>query len=105
TRPDVSRSERRSSRANCDGAPAPGTAASARSSALREPLETSRASRVAQLAQRLRLDLPDTLARHREPRAHLFEGVVRALTDAEAQAEHLLLARRQGREDFPRLFL
>ena len=39
---------------------------------------------MAQLAERLGLDLADPLAGHLEVLAHLLEGVVRALADAEA---------------------
>src|SRR5690242_17965299 len=60
---------------------------------------------MAQLPQRLRLDLADALARHRESRPDLLEGVVRALADAEAEAQDLLLARRERREDLPGLVL
>jgi hypothetical protein len=50
---------------------------------------------VAQLAQRLGLDLADALAGDLEVLADLFEGVIALLADAEAHAQHLLLARRQ----------
>src|SRR6185437_13319984 len=72
-------------------------------SALDEALELLRAARVAELAERLRLDLADALAGHLEVLADLLEGVVALLADAEAHAEHLLLARRQGLEHLPRL--
>ncbi len=49
--------------------------------------------RVAQLAKRLGLDLPDALARHLEVLTHLFERVVALLADAEAHPEDLLFAR------------
>src|SRR5690242_8139942 len=42
-------------------------------------LEPAAARRVAQLAQRLGLDLADALARHVEERAHLLEGALRAV--------------------------
>src|SRR5215470_11833981 len=64
---------------------------------LREALEQPAPTRVAQLAQRLGLDLPDPLARDLEILAHLFERVIRALADPEPQLEHLLLARRERR--------
>src|SRR5712675_509696 len=54
---------------------------------------------MAELPQRLRLDLADALPRHVEAHADLFEGVVRALPDAEAQPEHLLLPRGEGGQD------
>src|SRR4029079_6237363 len=66
-------------------------------------LQLLRARRVAQLAERLRLDLADALPRDLEVLADLFERVVRLLADAEAHAEDLLLARRQGLQDLTRL--
>src|ERR671912_454996 len=48
-----------------------------------------------QLAQRLGLDLPDPLARDREALAHLFEGVLAPVANAEAHLDDLLLARRE----------
>src|SRR6185312_10098189 len=65
---------------------------------LDERLEALAARRVAQLAQRLRLDLADALARHLEVLTDLLEGMVGLLADAEPHAEHLLLARRERRE-------
>src|SRR5262249_44205562 len=56
------------------------------------------AGRVLELAQRLGLDLADALARHRELLADLFQRVVGIHADAEAHAQHALLARRQGRQ-------
>src|SRR5690349_5154363 len=58
-----------------------------------------------ELAECLRLDLPDPLARDREPRADLLERVVGALSDPEPETEDLLLARRERREDLLRLVL
>src|ERR1700739_256581 len=48
-----------------------------------------------ELPQRLRFDLTDTLARHRELLADLFERVVGVHADAEAHAQHALLAWRE----------
>src|SRR5262245_48328577 len=48
-----------------------------------------------ELAQRLRLDLPDAFARHREAYTYLFEGEVAPLVDPEAQPQHLLLTGRE----------
>src|SRR5689334_8961515 len=76
----------RRGRQDCPG-PAP------RRSAVVESAEPARARRMAELAERLRLDLPDTLAGHREADADLLEGVVRALADPEAETQDLLLAR------------
>src|SRR6185295_15674143 len=73
--------------------------------ALEEGLELAAAARVAQLAQRLRLDLPDALAGDREVLAHLFEGVLAAVAQAEAHLDDLLLAGSQGLEERFRLLL
>ena len=48
-----------------------------------------------QLAERLGLDLADALAGDRELLADLLEGVVGVHADAEAHAQHPLLARRE----------
>src|SRR6266496_1976524 len=71
--------------------------------ALDEALEALGARRVPELPQRLRLDLPDPLARDLEVLADLLERVVALLADAEAHPEHLLLARRERGEHLPRL--
>src|SRR5438876_1275445 len=52
--------------------------------------------RVAQLPERLGLDLTDPLARHGEALTHLFERVLAPVADAEAHLDHLLLARRKS---------
>ena len=70
---------------------------------LDEALQLLRAARVAELAERLRLDLADALAGDLEVLTDLFEGVVALLADAEAHPEHLLLARRQRLQDLPGL--
>src|SRR5471032_638956 len=54
------------------------------------------AARVLQLAQCLGLDLADTFAGYRELLADLFERVVGVHADAEAHAQHALLARRKS---------
>ena len=54
---------------------------------------------MAQLAQRLGLDLADALAGDREVLADFLERVLAAVGEAEAQAQHLLLARRERVED------
>src|SRR5438552_18752721 len=64
-------------------------------SGFREAAQAARAARMTELAQRLRLDLADALARDRKARPDLLERVVRALPDAEAQPQHLLLPRRE----------
>jgi hypothetical protein len=51
-----------------------------------------------QLAQRLGLDLPDSLTRDREPFADLFERAVGVLVDRKAHPQDLLLARGQCRQ-------
>ena len=51
--------------------------------------------RMLQLPQRLRLDLPNTFARHAELLADFFQRVIRVHADAEAHAEHAFFARRQ----------
>ena len=56
-------------------------------------------ARMPQLAQRLRLDLPDALARHLEALPHLFQRVLGAVFQAEAHLDDALFARGQGAED------
>ena len=51
-----------------------------------------------ELAQRLGLDLPDALARHRELLADFLKRVVGVHADAEAHAQNAFLARRQRRQ-------
>src|SRR5215813_11759959 len=51
--------------------------------------------RMTELAERLRLDLTDALARDREALADFLERVLAAVADAEAHLDDLLLARRQ----------
>src|SRR5688572_19014732 len=70
-----------------------------------ERFQRFRTRGVAQLAQRLRLDLADALARDREALADLLEREVGALADAEAHPQDLLLARRERREHLARLLL
>src|SRR5262249_8826856 len=72
---------------------------------VREVLAVLRARRLTELAERLRLDLPNALARHLEALADLFECVVRLLADPEAETQDLLLARRERREHLPGLLL
>ena len=45
-----------------------------------------------QLAQRLRLDLPNTLTRDVEFRTHLFERALPPILKTEAQSQHALFA-------------
>src|SRR5690349_21544060 len=53
---------------------------------------------VLQFPERLGFDLADTLARDRELLADFLERVVGVHTDAEAHAQHTLLARGEGGE-------
>src|SRR5919109_3196530 len=64
-------------------------------SSLEEAPEFLRPRRVAQLAQRLGLDLSDALARHREVLPDFLERVLAAVGEPEPQPQHFLLARRQ----------
>src|SRR4029079_19104609 len=72
-------------------------------SSLEEAPQVTRRGQMAELPQRLRLDLPDALARHVEARPDLFERMVGTLADPEAQAEDLLLARGERRQHAPGL--
>ena len=58
-----------------------------------------------QLAQRLGLDLADTLTGDVELLADLLEGAGTAVLDAEAQAQDLFLTRRQRLEHLDELLL
>src|SRR5262245_27190136 len=62
---------------------------------LKKSLQLPRPRGMAQLAQRLGLDLADALAGHGEVLAHLFQRVLAAVAEAEAHLDHLLLARSQ----------
>src|SRR5262245_14346058 len=64
-------------------------------SVFREGGELVRLRRVAQLAERLGLDLADTLAGDAEHLSDLLERMVGHAADAEAHAQDLLLARRE----------
>src|SRR5438105_4676733 len=67
--------------------------------AVGERLEQARARGVTKLAERLRLDLADALARHVEVLADLFERVLLAVrAEAVAEFDDDLLARAQGRQ-------
>src|SRR6266542_1097100 len=72
---------------------------------LQEGLEFLGSRRVAQLAQGFRFDLPDSFPGYVEGAADLFEGVLRAVADAETHLQDLLFARRQGLQDPSRLIL
>ena len=51
-----------------------------------------------QLPQRLRFDLPDTFAGHRELLADFFQRVIGVHPDAEAHPQHAFFARGEGRQ-------
>ena len=53
------------------------------------------AGRVAELAQRLGLDLPDALAGHPEPLADLFQRALVAVDQPKPQLQHAPLPRRE----------
>src|SRR3984893_5331722 len=63
----------------------------------RSQLATAR--RVAQLPQRLGLDLPDTLAGDREGLSDFFQCVLAAVADPKTHLDDALFARRQGLQD------
>src|SRR5918992_3126842 len=69
-----------------------------RASAVEKAPQLARAARMLELAQRLGLDLADALAGDRELLADLLQRVVGVHADAEAHAQHALLARGQRRE-------
>src|SRR6185312_8489336 len=73
-------------------------------SVVEEAPELPAAARMLELAQGLGLDLPDALARHGELLADFLEGMVGVHADAEAHAQHALLARRQRRQHTGRGF-
>src|SRR5579864_1336823 len=52
-----------------------------------------------ELTQSLRLDLPDTLTGDAELLSDFFQRVISVHADAEAHAQHALLARSERRED------
>src|SRR6516162_6483846 len=62
---------------------------------LDEGHELARVARVAQLRERLCLDLPNALARDAELLADLGQRAVIGVADAEAQAQDMLLTRRE----------
>src|SRR5262245_51115108 len=65
------------------------------SSIVEEAPQLAAARRMLELAQGLRLDLADALARHRELLADFLQRVVGVHADAKAHAQHALLARRE----------
>src|SRR3982751_2790249 len=70
-----------------------------------EAAHLAAAAGVLELAQRLRLDLADTLARHAELLADFLERMIGVHADAEAHAQHALLAGGQAGKDAGDRFL
>src|SRR5437773_8277818 len=70
-----------------------------RSPAFEKRPQLPAARRMPQLAQRLRLDLPDPLAGDVELLADFLQRVVGVHLDAETHPQHLRFARRQRVED------
>src|SRR5207247_8532398 len=73
-------------------------------SCLEEAAQLLRARRMAELAERFRLDLADPFPRHREILAHFLERVLAAVGESEPEAEDFFLARCQRVEHLVRLF-
>src|SRR5690348_6771365 len=73
-------------------------------SVVEEGPQFARPRRVLELAQRLGLDLPYTLAGDRELLADFFQRVIGVHADAEAHAQHALFARRERGEHARRRF-
>src|SRR5260370_40451422 len=63
--------------------------------AVHEGAQLARTRGVAQLAQRLGLDLPDAFTCNRERLANFFQGVLAAIFQSEAHFDHALFARAQ----------
>src|SRR3989442_5216413 len=72
-------------------------------SRLEKAPELLRARWVPELAQRLGLDLSDALAGDREVLPDLLQRVLATVGEAEAEPQHLLLARGERVEDLVRL--
>jgi hypothetical protein len=60
---------------------------------------------MAQLAQRLGFDLPDTFARDLEALTHFFQGMLGTIFQAEAHLDHALFTRGQSTQHLRRVFL
>ena len=58
---------------------------------------------MAELAQRLGLDLTDAFARHVELLSDLFEGALAAVLQTEAEPQNLFLSGGQGAQDAAQL--
>src|SRR5439155_7057435 len=87
-----------------DGAPR-GALKTLPSGALQEGAQTLAARRVAELPERLALDLADALAGHGEGLSDLFQGVLATVAHAEAHLEDHLLAGGESLQDLLRLLL
>jgi len=62
---------------------------------LRKGAQLARPAGVPELLQRLRLNLPNALARHAEDLPHLFERMISCIADPKAHAQNALFARGQ----------
>src|ERR1700759_1308615 len=82
----------------------PGTARLLVTSGVEEAAQLSASARMLQLAQRLGLDLADALTSHRELLADFLQRVVGVHADAEAHAQHALLARGERGQNARRGF-
>src|SRR5690242_5482741 len=74
-------------------------AAATRPSLLEVVFELLAAARMPELAECLRLDLPDSFPRDPKSLPHLFQGSLMAVDQTETQLQHAALARRQCVED------
>src|SRR5437773_239320 len=72
---------------------------------LEEAVELPNAGRMAHFAQRFGLDLADSLARDLELRAHFLQRARIAVTQAEAQFQHLALPLVQTRQHVAQFIL
>ena len=73
--------------------------------AVHETPQPLTAARVSKLAERLGLDLSDTLTGNSKLLTHFFKGVIRFLPNTESHSQDLLFPRRQGRQDLLGLLL
>ena len=61
---------------------------------IQERAQLPRPARMLQLAQRLRLDLPDAFARHGKLLSHLLQRMIRVHADPEPHTQYTLFPRR-----------
>ena len=73
------------------------------SSLFQKVLQLFAAARMAQLAQRLRLNLTDTLTRYAKVLAHFLQGAAATVLQAKAQLKHTFFARGQGLQNLVQL--